>query len=275
VFLTKSRKANLDANDAAARARAAGRSAQVAAQNAANAARAAAASAQATAQNAAQKSQVAAQNATVAAQNAAQKSQVAAQNAGSIAQTTAAGVSRQVQQGVYTARKWAAPKLEDVADYTAGTIAPTVSSALRNTAAQVRPAEPASPAKRRMKSALAWSLLGAAIAAATGAVAALVRYRQRAAAEIDSQAPDSQAPDSQAPDSPVGDTAADVDSKPAAPTSAAPTSAAPKATPAEPAAPKPAQPPVPAAKTSPRSSANQTDTATDASVNGHANTSGW
>ena len=286
VFLTKSRKANLDTADAAAKARAAGKAAQVAAKNAASAARAAASSAQVAAQNAAQKSQAAAQNAAVAAQNAAQKStevaqksQAAAQNAGSNAQTTAAGVSKQVQQGVYTARKWAAPKLETVADYaattvaptvssalhntadyTANTVVPTVSSALRSTAAQVRPAEPVSPAKRRMKSALTWSLLGVAVAAAAGAAAVLARYRRRAAAEIDSEVPDG----------PLGETATDVAGQPTGQTSGVPT-----ATPSATTTPKPGEPVVPAGQTSPSASANQTETVTDSSVNGHANSSGW
>lgn len=274
MFLTKSRKANLDTADAAAQARAAGKAARIAAQNAASAARAAAAAAQVAAQNAARKSQAAAQNATVAAQNAAQKSQAAAQvaaqiaaqkstvaahNAGSSAQTTTAAVSKQVQQGVFSARKWAAPKLESVADYTATTVAPTVSSALRNTAAQVRPAEPASPAKRRMTAALTWSLLGAAVVAAAGAVAALARYRRRTATNVDSELSDSAR----------GDTATTAVGQPTGQTSAVPTSAAPKSQP------KSAESPVPAAKGSPSASANQTETATDASVNGHANTSGW
>lgn len=276
MFLTKSRKANLDTTtDAAARARAAGKAAQVAAQNAASAARAAAASAQVAAQNAAHKSQAAAQNAAVAAQNAAQKStaaaqvaaqkstevaqksQVAAHNASSNAHTTAAGVTKQVQQGVFTARKWVAPKLESVADYTATTVAPTVSSALRNTAAQVRPAEPVSPAKRRMSSALTWSLLGAAIAAAAGAAAALVRYRRRAAAEIDSEMPEGA----------LGETATGVAGKPTGQMSAGSASA--------PTAPKPAEPTVRAGNTSPGASTSKTETVTDASVNGHANSSGW
>jgi trimeric autotransporter adhesin len=295
VFLTKSRKANLDTADAAAKARAAGKAAQVAAKNAASAARAAAASAQVAAQNAAQKSQAAAQNAAVAAQNAAQKStaaaqvaaqksaevaqksQVAAQNASNTAQTTAAGVSKQVQQGVYTARSWAAPKLESVADYTAttvaptvssalrstadytsGTVAPTVSSALRNTAAQVRPSEPVSSARRRMASALTWSLLGAAVLAAAGAVTAVVRYRKRAAAEIDTEVPDGA----------LGDTVTDAAGEPipqATPTVTTPTAATPTS----------AEPVIPATNTSPSASANQTETVTDASVNGHANSSGW
>jgi hypothetical protein len=189
-------------------------------------------------------------------------------------------VTKQVQQRVFTARKWAAPKLESVADYAtgtvaptvssalhntadyaAGTVAPTVSSALRNTAAQVRPAEPVSPAKRRMSSALTWSLLGAALVAAAGAVTALVRYRQQRAAT---------AVDSEMADGALGDTVTDEASMPAGPTSAVPTATTPK-----PAAPKPAEPTVPAGQASPSGSANQTDTVTDASVNGHANTSGW
>jgi hypothetical protein len=227
----------------------------VAAQNAAVAAQNAAQKSTAAAQIAAQRSTEVAQKSQTAVQNATQKSQTAVQNASSTAQATAAGVSKQVQQGVYTGRKWAAPKLESVADYTAATVAPTVSSALRSTAARVRPAEPVSPARRRMASALTWSLLGAAIVAAAGAVAALARYRRRAATELDSDMPDS------AP----GDPAADVPSRPTGQTSAIPT----------PTAPRPAEPTIPAGKASPSSSANQTETVTDASVNGHANTSGW
>jgi hypothetical protein len=184
---------------------------------------------------------------------------VAAQNAGSSAQTTTAAVSKQVQQGVFSARKWAAPKLESVADYTAATVAPTVSSALRNTAAQVRPAEPVSPARRRMTSALTWSLLGAAVVAAAGAVAALARYRRRSATNADSELSDGA----------LGETPVTAAAKPTGQTSVAPTPTASKPQP------KPTEPPVPAAKASPSASANQTETATDASVNGHANTSGW
>jgi hypothetical protein len=248
VFFTKSGKSNLDTNDAAARARTAAKAAQAAAQNAATTARAAAASAQVAAQNAAQKS-------TVAAHKSAQKSTVAAQNASSTAQTTAAGVSKQVQQRVYGARRWAAPRLETVADYTTTTVAPTVSSALRNTAAQVRPAEPVSPARRRMASALTWSLLGAAILAAAGAVTALARYRRRTATNIESETPDGA----------FTQTAPDAASKPTGQTSAVST----------PTAPKPTDPTARAGKASPSASANRTETVTDASVNGHANTNGW
>jgi hypothetical protein len=106
-----------------------------------------------------------------------------------------------------------------------------------------------------MASALTWSLLGAAIVAAAGAVAALARYRRRAATELDTGMPDGA----------LGDTATDAASKPTGQTSAIPT----------PTAPKPAESSVPAAKGSPSASPSQTETVTDASVNGHANTSGW
>jgi hypothetical protein len=106
-----------------------------------------------------------------------------------------------------------------------------------------------------MTSALTWSLLGAAVVAAAGAVAALARYRRRSTTNVDSEMPDGA----------LGDTATDVTGKPTGQTSAVST----------PTAPKPTEPPVPAAKASPSASANQTDPTTDASVNGHANTSGW
>jgi hypothetical protein len=112
-----------------------------------------------------------------------------------------------------------------------------------------------------MASALTWSLLGAAIVAAAGAVAALVRYRRRAATELDSDMPDGA----------LGDPAADVASRPAGQTSAIPTPTAPTA----PTTPRASEPTIPAGKAGPSASANQTETVTDASVNGHANTSGW
>ena len=52
-------------------------------------------------------------------------------------------MSSGVQQGVYSARRWTAPKLELAADHVTKTVAPSVSSALRSTAKQVKPAEPA------------------------------------------------------------------------------------------------------------------------------------
>lgn len=130
----------------------------------------------------------AAQNAAIAAQNAAAIAANAAQNAGGAAHSAASGMNKGVsgvKQGVYTARRWTAPRLEGVADYCTTTVAPKVSSALRSTARQVRPAD-ASSSKR--PSILTWSVLGAAILAALGAAAAMVRYRYRSAIAAESDA---------------------------------------------------------------------------------------
>lgn len=143
----------------------------------------------------------AAHSAAVAAQNAAELAQAAAQsaaeiaanaahNASDVAQTAATGVNKgvkEVRQGVYTARTWAAPRLDNAADYWTTTAAPKVSSALRTTARQVSPAPAKSPKK---SSVLTWSVLGAAIAAALGAAAVAARYRYRAAIAADSEKAD-------------------------------------------------------------------------------------
>lgn len=161
------------------------------ARNASSVAAAKAAKAATLTANAAQaKAQVAAQNAAaaaqVAAQNAASAAQVAAQNASdaaqAAAQTAAVKVRKGVDQGVYGARRWAAPRLENAADYTVKTAAPKVSSALRKTARQVKPSK-----GRSKRSALAWTAFGAAILAALGAGAAVVRYRYRSAITAESE----------------------------------------------------------------------------------------
>jgi hypothetical protein len=138
----------------------------------------------------------AAQNAAVAAQQAANAAQVAAQQAATVAVTTAqsagdtaADLNKQVKVQVTSARRWAAPRLEGAAEYTTGTVAPKVSSALRSAARQVSPVEP----KSKKRSALTWSLLGAAAAAGLGAAAVLVRYRYRAAIAADSEIADAEA----------------------------------------------------------------------------------
>ncbi len=138
----------------------------------------------------------AAQNAAVAAQQAANAAQVAAQQAATVAVAkaqiagdTATGLNKQVKVQVVSARRWAAPRLEGAADYTTGTVAPKVSEALRSAARQVSPVEP----KSKKRSALKWSLLGAAIAAGLGAVAALVSYRYRAAIAAESDITDEEA----------------------------------------------------------------------------------
>jgi hypothetical protein len=112
----------------------------------------------------------------------ASSAQTAAQGVSTAAQSAAAGVNKGVRQGVYTVRVWAAPRLESAAYHTTNTVAPKVSSALKTSAQQVRPVEP-----KKSPSALTWSLLAAAVLATAGAVAALVRYRYRAAMTTDDE----------------------------------------------------------------------------------------
>jgi trimeric autotransporter adhesin len=137
--------------------------------------------AQVAAQNAATAAQIAAQNAASAAQVAAQNASDAAQTA---AQTAAVKVRKGVDQGVYGARRWAAPRLESAADYTTKTAAPKVSSALKKTARQVQP-----PKAHSKRSVLGWTAVGAAILAAIGAAAAVARYRYRTAIVADGEQP--------------------------------------------------------------------------------------
>jgi trimeric autotransporter adhesin len=177
-----------------------------AAKQAQKASSAAAANAASAAQNAALTAQNAAGLAQVAAQNAAVVATTAAHNASDVAQTAAAGLSKGVRQRVYTARSWAAPRIDNAADYCSTTVAPKVSAALRTAARQVSPAE--TPSSKR-SSVLTWSVLGATILAALGAGAALARRRYRAAIAADSEATDEEvladSSDSQAAaDSPDG-----------------------------------------------------------------------
>jgi trimeric autotransporter adhesin len=168
-------KVNTKANGSenlAARARDAGTAAAKAAA-ASKAAQAAAAAAQTAAHTAAQTAQTAAQ--------------AAAQGMNTAAQTAATGVGRGVKEGVYYARGWAAPVLENAADYTTATLAPKVSAALRDTARQVRPED---TSRNKLRSALTWSALGAAVLAALGAAAVVVkkRYQSAMAAEAEADA---------------------------------------------------------------------------------------
>ena len=165
-----------------------------------------AAAASATAQAAAAAAQSAART---AAQTAATAAQAAAQQMNSAAQVAAANVSQGTKQGVYTARSWTAPRLESAADYVTATAAPTVSSALRSTAQQVRPPD---PPRRGMRSVLAWSLLGGAIAAALGAAGAMIWKRYQAAMAADSEV-------DEAGETPAPGDAAKTDSAPEAGTS--------------------------------------------------------
>jgi hypothetical protein len=127
---------------------------------------------------------VAALNAQNAAQGAAQGAQMAVQVANAAAQTAAHMTGKSIRQGMDGACGWAAPRLENAADYCTATAAPRVSSALRSTARQI------SPGRRRKKgirSSLQWSLLATAAFAAAGAAAMFVRQRYRAAMAADTE----------------------------------------------------------------------------------------
>lgn len=124
-----------------------------------------------------------------AAHTAAHTAQAAAQTAAlgvtSAAQIAAHGMGKSMRQGVYSARGWAAPRLESAADYCTSTAAPRVADTLRSTARQVRP-DGAVSRKQAMRP-LSWSLLALAAAAAAGAVAVLVRRQYKAAMDADSE----------------------------------------------------------------------------------------
>lgn len=152
----------------------------------------------AAAQTAAQRATQGVQTAQTAAQSATQTAQAAAQTAAQAAsvaaQIAAEAASKSVRQGVFSARGWVAPRLENAADYTTTTVAPKVSSMLRDTARQIGP-----PDSRRKgsHSALRWSLLATAAFTAAGAAALLVRQRYRAgmaAHTEDAEAPVQPAP---------------------------------------------------------------------------------
>jgi hypothetical protein len=157
---------------------------------AAKQARKASSAAAANAANAAQNAALAAQNATGLAQTAAQNAAVlatnAAHNARPAAQTAVTGMRKGVRQGIYSARIWAAPRIDSAADYCTDTVAPTVSSALHTTARQVRPAEISS----KRSSIVKWSMLGVAVLAALGAAAAAARYRYQEPIPADSEEAD-------------------------------------------------------------------------------------
>jgi hypothetical protein len=91
-----------------------------------------------------------------------------------------------LEDAVTGAREWAAPRLEVAADAVDTTVAPKVSSALRSTAAQVRPSGTKRTGIRRL---LDWRLLlgvGAAMAAA-GAGAAITMRRRYASATAEAK----------------------------------------------------------------------------------------
>ena len=166
----------------------------------------------AAASTAAQAAAAAAQSAArTAAQTATTAAQAAAQGMNTAAQVAAANVSQGTRQGVHTARTWTAPRLESAANYVTATAAPKVSSALRSTAQQVRVAPP-EPPRRSIRSVLAWTLLGAGIAAALGAAGVVIRQRYQTAIAADTEV-------DEAGETPAEANAAKTDSAPEAGTS--------------------------------------------------------
>ena len=104
----------------------------------------------------------------------------AAAQAGPAGRRAGAAVASGTRQGVYVAREWAAPRLDDAAAAVEIVVAPQVSSALRTTAAWVRPVPPAPPARTGILRMLDWRWLagiGAAVAAAGGGTAFAMRRR--------------------------------------------------------------------------------------------------
>jgi hypothetical protein len=114
-------------------------------------------------------------------------------------------------QGVHDAREWAAPRLEDAADAVTSSVAPRVSSALRSTAGQVRPAG-AQPGKAGLRRLLSWRwLLGAgAVVAAAGATAAIAMRRRYANATAEVQ-DDAESHDNES--APTPETASEADTR--------------------------------------------------------------
>jgi hypothetical protein len=133
--------------------------------------------------------------------------------------TAAQGVAQGVRKGVHGARGWAAPRLEDAADAVTATVAPKVSSALRNaeamtttvapkvssalrkTARQIKP-DGAQPAKTGFRRLLNWRWLlaaGGLVAAAGTTAAVAMRRRYTSATE---EAKDASGPADEATQSP-------------------------------------------------------------------------
>ena len=123
-----------------------------------------------------------------------------------------------LEDAAHGAREWAAPRLEEAADavsYTVapkiaetvtGTLAPKVSSALRSTARQVRPADSRTGFRRMLN--LRWLLAAGAVAAAAGAGAAIAVRRRYASATAEAKNDAAESPEAEA--ARPGESAADA-----------------------------------------------------------------
>jgi hypothetical protein len=133
------------------------------------------------------------QAATAAAAGVSSAAQLAAQGM----QQAAEGVTAGLRASTDGVRNWAAPRLENAADYTTSTMAPAVSKAMvkevapRVSAALRKTARQVSADRRRSglraRPALAWTALTATVLAGAGAVGALLWRRHRATAAEDSR----------------------------------------------------------------------------------------
>jgi hypothetical protein len=124
-----------------------------------------------------------------------------------------------LDDAVHGAREWAAPRLEEAADavsYTVapkiaetvtGTLAPKVSSALRSTARQVRPADSRTGFRRMLN--LRWLFAVGAVAAAAGAGAAIAMRRRYASATAEAKNDAAESPEAEAAPRP-GESPADA-----------------------------------------------------------------
>ena len=111
-----------------------------------------------------------------------------------------------VVTGVQGAREWAAPKLEDVANAVDTAVAPKVSSALRSTAAQVRPGSNRTGLRRL----LSWRWLLGVGAALAGAGAATAITMKRRYANATAEANDATGPSDAEPVADTGDAGTDA-----------------------------------------------------------------
>ena len=109
-----------------------------------------------------------------------------------------------VQDAVRGAREWAAPRLEGAADAVDTSVAPKVSSTLRSTARQVRPAPVKTGARRLVD--WRWMVGLGAVLAGAGATAAVAMRRRYARATADAKdATESDATKQAAADDPMAE----------------------------------------------------------------------
>jgi hypothetical protein len=110
-------------------------------------------------------------------------------------QRASAAAAQQVQRGVHHARRWSAPRIEGFADIVETTIAPRVTSSLRQGAQTVRP-EQESRLRSVTRSMMGWRGLVALLAAlgAAGAVAGFAMRKRYTSATEEAEKASANAP---------------------------------------------------------------------------------